>query len=646
MHNDERSPEAASLELGSYDVVVLGGGPSGSAAATILAQQGRRVLVVEKERFPRYHIGESLIPGCLRALNLLGVREEVERAGFVKKRGVTFAWGSEESWSISFDEQKADPNYAFHVERAKFDQILLRHAARAGAEVREGTAVRSVDLSQGDPLIHTDAGIARARYVVDASGQASLLGRKVGERRFDESLRNVALWQYFRGAGRLPPPKDGHIAVVRHGDGWWWYIPLEAEAGGLTSVGLVMSGEAYKRHGASAEDVFARARAEAPRLAGWLAHATPTSEVKTTSDWSYRSQRVAGDRWLLAGDAAGFVDPLLSTGCYMALTAGYLAGTCLGSVLRDPSLKAAAFRYFDASYNRVVDEIHSMVRVFYKTIRPQQAFDGARAILGEESDPRELFVRLAAGNVEESPAAKDPNYFQDTGLPSEVFGSTRKAPDRYGVPFDANRERVLGPVEDADLPPGVVGPMVLVELHAQLRMIPASEVVELPEENSAELCDLTAARRDEPGPTAMHDIPMAPPEPQQIALKVVEVTTEQDAQRLIIERLPSRSAPSAVLAYRDPTISTPVVVGFAQAEEGQSSWARVGNVSLVYFTDDDMDPFGEAKSRALLEEILRVAKACPPPETASPASLLQAVAAHSMQGNWRVSTQAVAPPPS
>ena len=213
------SIRSASPDLGDWDVVIAGAGPAGSTAAAFLARDGHRVLVLEKERFPRYHIGESLIPGCLRILNALGVRDQVERAGFVVKRGGTFLWGVDGEWRFSFDEQGGEPNYAYQVDRSRFDQILLDHARSSGAEVHEGVAVRSIDVDNGDPVIVSDAGVARARYVIDATGQSSILGRKRGGRHFDESLRNVAMWRYYRGCGRLPEPRAGDIMIVRQGDG-------------------------------------------------------------------------------------------------------------------------------------------------------------------------------------------------------------------------------------------------------------------------------------------------------------------------------------------------------------------------------------------------------------------------------------------
>ena len=550
--------------MGDWDVVIAGGGPAGSTAASFLARDGRRVLLLEKEHFPRYHIGESLIPGCLRILNALGVRDEVERAGFVVKRGGTFTWGTDGRWRFSFDEQNAEPNYAFQVERARFDHILLKHARASGADVREGIAVRKIDVDHGDPVIVSDAGTARARYFIDATGQSSILGRRLGERRFDESLRNVAVWRNYRGCGRLPEPHQGDIMIIRHGDGWWWYIPLEAPEGGLTSIGVVMSADAYRRLGAQAEPVYDHLRTETTDLCPWMENAYPVSETHITSDWSYRSRNVVGDRWLLAGDSAGFIDPLLSTGCYLALTAGYLAGLCVGSVLHDPALKPIAFKYYHASYDRVVDELHAMVRVFYGAVRAQDAFDGAQNILGVEGDPRQLFVRLAAGLSEQSASRGDVGFFEETGLGCEVFGPQREIPDRYGASFAIGEDRVLCPVNAADLPPGVEGEMMLVEREMRLRLVPVSEVE----------AQVARAR----------------------TVLLADVHDDATAEALLRARVPTTPGAIATLVFNDDSEADPVAIILSPLAATPSYWARVGEVAIFYIEDEGAEPvrpFGE-----------------------------------------------------
>ncbi len=607
------STPRASKDQGDWDVAIVGGGPAGATTAAFLARAGRRVLLLEKEHFPRYHVGESLIPGCLRILDALGVRDEVERAGFVVKRGGTFTWGVDGEWSFSFAEQNAEPNYAYQVERSRFDQILLNHARDAGAEVREGVAVRSIDVADGDPLIVSDAGTVRARYVVDASGQNSILGSRLGGRYFDESLRNVAIWRYFRGCKRLPEPRQGDIMITRHGDGWWWLIPLESEDGGLTSLGLVLSAESYKKLGSDAESIYEHLRAETPELQRWMEHAHSVSEIHRTSDWSYRSRRVAGDRWLIAGDAAGFIDPLLSTGCYLALTAGYLAGLCLGSVLDEPELRPAAFRYYGASYDRVVDELHAMVRVFYRTVRARDAFDGAQAILGESGDPRQLFIRLAAGLVEQSVARGDCGYFEDSGLGSEVFGAQREVPERYGASFAIDRERVLGPVDPADLPAGVAGDMVLVERDMRLRLVPASEAA------------------------AWDAALSAPP-------TLASACNDEAAEVLLRWRVPATASPVSVVVFKDESPAVPVAVCFTTASATERYWTRVGDVAIFYIEDVDANPFERAESRELLEAIARFAESFGCSETCTPETLLGALVTQFQHPDWRIIARATLPP--
>jgi len=587
----------------------MGAGPAGSSAAALLAQQGHQVLVLEKERFPRYHIGESLVPGCLRVFDALGVRDLIDRAGFVVKRGVTFRWGGSE-WSISFAEQPGDLHYAYQVDRARFDDLMLGHARRSGARVHDGVGVHDVSFDAGDPVVHSDAGTAQARYVIDATGQAAILGRRVGERRFDEALRNVALWRYFRECPRLPPPRSGDIAVTRHGDGWWWYIPLEPEVGGLTSVGVVMSAQTYGQRSGKPAQVFDDTLAATPEMFEWLRDAQAVSDVYVTADWSYRSTRVTGDRWLLAGDAAGFIDPLLSTGCYLALTAGYLAALCVGSALDDPALQPAAFRYYVSSYDRVVDEIHQIVRHFYKIVRPAEAFAEAQAILGEPGDPRTLFIQLAAGLTEHTSAS---------ALPSEVFGPhSSKAPTSYGVPFSIDQERVLCKVEPEDLPPGSE-PMMLVEKGVRLRLVPQSAAVDRP---------------------VVPDVTAAPPRQ---AMAMTELESDDDVAQFMQTVLRAEQRPAAMLLFKHGGALQPFLVGLTPADTTPKFYRRLGPIAVTYFrADDEESPLENARVADLLGRLLDFVAASLKAGAADAVALHAVIVAGFSHGSWELVASAVA----
>jgi hypothetical protein len=501
--------------------------------------------------------------------------------------------------------------------------------------VHDGVAVRSIDVDNGDPVIVSDAGVARARYVIDATGQTSILGRKRGGRHFDESLRNVAIWRYYRGCGRLPEPRAGDIMIVRRGDGWFWYIPLEPQAGGLTSLGVVMSAESYRQRGSNAEAIYDQMRAETRELDCWLEHAYPVSETRITADWSYRSRHVIGDRWILVGDAAGFVDPLLSTGCYLAMTAGYLAGLCLGSALHDPALRAAAFRYYRASYDRVINELHGMVRIFYRTIRAQDVFDGAQAILGGSGDPRQLFIRLAAGLVEESVARGDVGYFGETGLGSEAFGAQPDVPDRYGASFATDQDRILGPVDPDDLPPGIEGDMMLVERDVRLRLVPASELAAQAAAQAAAEAAAEAAAQ-----AAMQAAAKQKP------MALADVRTDKDAVALLHTIVSATPGPTAVLVFKDSSDADPVAVCFSVAAATKRYWARVGDVAMFYIAEPKASPFDRPDSRGLLDAILRTAQSCDPLETASPEAIQHALAARLQHPGWQLIARAISSPES
>lgn len=359
-----------------YDVLVLGGGPAGSTAAALLAREGRRVALLERERFPRYHIGESLLPSVLPFLEELGVAGEVARHGFQRKLGQTFVWGRDRSpWVLDFRELDVYP-YAYFVERSEFDEVLLRNAARHGAEVHEGVAVEDAIVDEGGRVRgvrarRSDTGEAwspTARYVIDATGQNALLARKAGERQYVDGLRNVAVWAYWEGAGRLPSPADEHIITVSTETGWIWFIPMQ---NGRTSVGVVTSDVSELRSGGGARedelaDFYLRSVARAELVGELLGGARQVTSIHTQRDWSYCARRFYGPGFLLAGDAACFIDPILSTGVHLAMTGGYNAALSVHSALSEPAHEPAFMRYFQRSYTATYRDLLTQVRYFYR----------------------------------------------------------------------------------------------------------------------------------------------------------------------------------------------------------------------------------------------------------------------------------------
>jgi flavin-dependent dehydrogenase len=386
-----------------WDAIVIGGGPTGSSVATYLGREGRRVLLLEREKFPRPHVGESLLPGVLPYLDALGVREAVESAGFERKEGQTFVWGADRSaWEIDFRELDVHP-YSYFVDRARFDHILLDNAAKKGAVVREQHAVTRVLFDKGRATgvaVRGPDGVERtemARFVVDASGQSALVARGGGLRRVVRGLKNVALWAYWEGAERLPGHKRAHILTTNVPEGWIWVIPL----GEQTSVGIVTSSVTKtEREGLGTvawyQAVLERAEAVWPLLKG----ARRVTEVTGARDWSYRSRRFSGPGILLAGDAACFIDPILSTGVHLALTSAYWAAACVHSALEQPRHEAFFRRFFDETYAALYRELLTQVKAFYKAAgRRDSIFWTSKQVLrvGEAVTPELAFLFISAG---------------------------------------------------------------------------------------------------------------------------------------------------------------------------------------------------------------------------------------------------------
>ena len=388
-----------------WDVIVVGGGPGGAATATLLARQGWRVLCCERERFPRAHVGESLLPASLPILDALGVLEAVEREGFVEKPGATMVWGRDTApWSWYFRETNRTHPHAYQVWRPRFDQLLLDNARAAGVEVREGCRVGEVlfdgERATGVRIAGETAGAGekRARFIVDASGQAGLIARAQSLRRYDDAFRNLAVYAYYEGAAHLPPPDAGNIFIESTSDGWCWTIPL---ADGRSSVGAVVDSARGQRGIADlgTEGFYEAQLALAPRTAAMLTAGTRVDGPHVARDWSYVAERLAGEAHVLVGDAACFVDPLFSSGVHLALSSAVLAAAYATTSLRRPEMGAAAAAVYAELYLQQYGHFRELARLFYASNRSVESyFWEARKIVGDDaSTPREAFVRAVAG---------------------------------------------------------------------------------------------------------------------------------------------------------------------------------------------------------------------------------------------------------
>ncbi|PYK77768.1 MAG: NAD(P)/FAD-dependent oxidoreductase [Verrucomicrobia bacterium] len=361
-----------------YDVAIIGGGPAGSTAATLLSKAGRRVIVLEREKFPRFHIGESLLPFSMQTFTRLGLQEKL-RAHFVEKFGGEIAEaGGEKAAKFYFKDGFASrTDRSYQVTRSKFDKMLLDHAGEAGAEICEETSVDDVMFDDGGVTLRirdlNQAGVAdpryrkigpelRAKYLIDASGRNSVIGNKFKLKKSYQHLQKLSLFAHYEGVEREAGIDGTLTRMVRTLDSWFWVIPLENNR---TSIGIVLEAADFKKSGLSAEQFFERAIAEQPLVRNRIGGGRRVSQVYTAADFSYRSQKLAGDRWLLAGDAAGFIDPVFSSGVFLAVLAGEQAADVLHDVLDHPKRVRRLFRHYERLVNRAMDVYLRFVESWY-----------------------------------------------------------------------------------------------------------------------------------------------------------------------------------------------------------------------------------------------------------------------------------------
>jgi flavin-dependent dehydrogenase len=356
----------------SPDVVVIGGGPAGSTVSTLLAQHGRRVQLFERETFPRFHIGESLIPETYWVLKRLNMLDKMKASHFVQKRSVQFvsANGKLSAPFYFWDNKPHECSQTWQVERGEFDQMLLENARAHGVDAREGVHVLDV-LFEGERAvgvrIQEPDGTrreVRAPVVVDASGQAAMLMNRHGLRIWDPLLNKGAIWTYYEGAAKDDNRDDGATLVVQTPDkrGWWWNIPLH---GDRLSCGIVRPFEDIFKNRGGLEQTYLEEIEQTPYIEHRVANAKRITGYFATRDYTYRSRELAGDGWVMVGDAFGFLDPLYSSGVMLALKTGEFAADAIHAALDKGDTSKAALGAFAPVLNAGIDRMRRLVCEYY-----------------------------------------------------------------------------------------------------------------------------------------------------------------------------------------------------------------------------------------------------------------------------------------
>jgi flavin-dependent dehydrogenase len=381
-----------------YDAVVIGGGPGGSTAGALLAEHGHRVLLLEREPFPRYHIGESLIPYTWFTLNRLGVIDWLKRSACPKKYSVQFVsiTGRVSQPFYFFQTIEHECSLTWQVWRGEFVAMLLDNARRKGAEVRQGVTVRDV-IMDGGRVVGVRAERdgrseeIRARAVVDASGRDSLLSRFFGWKERDAELNKIAVWSYFKGARRDPGLDEGATTVAYVPQkGWFWYIPLHSD---IVSVGVVGEPGYLYRDTRDPNLIFEREAKACTWIHDHIKVGTQCEPVRVTSEYSYHSSRIGGDGFCLVGDAFAFLDPLFSTGVFLALKGGELAADTLHAALLADDVSAGRFQEYYAKQRHAVMAFRRLVLAFYNLTFSFREF------LQEYPQLHSLVVDTLVGNV-------------------------------------------------------------------------------------------------------------------------------------------------------------------------------------------------------------------------------------------------------
>ena len=342
------------------DVIVIGGGPAGTTAATLLAQQGLSVTLLERERFPRFQIGESLLPYNNDLFARLGVTDQLVQGDYFPKYGAYFVTGDGAyGYRFRFDQRLSDPyRNSFQVKRSEFDHLLMKNAEKHGVDVRQETPVTSIDLS--DPAKAVVNGELEARFVLDASGHGSFIGNRMAGRADVPSLKKIAFFAHYKNVPRDPGKDAGNTVIVVLRDAWFWLIPITNE---IMSVGLVVDRDHFLRCGLEPEALLQRTIDGAPWVAARMRDAHRVSQIYARKDFSFRMKQLVATNCALIGDAAGFLDPIFSTGVFMAMKSADMATGAVLERLRTGSM--TGLRHYEAEMQRGLDKYLRFIEYFY-----------------------------------------------------------------------------------------------------------------------------------------------------------------------------------------------------------------------------------------------------------------------------------------
>jgi len=390
-------------------VLVIGGGPGGATAATLLAKHGMEVQLLEREVFPRYHIGESLASACRVVLELSGAVQKVDAQGYPAKRGALLRWGQEEDWTIDWFELFGTNVSSWQVERADFDHLLLDHAAENGVDVRQGATVRKVLFRDEKPYAATwtdgatgETHTTEFDTVIDASGRAGVLAsQQLRIRRHHEIFRNVALWGYWQGGATLPNTPSGGIDVISHPDGWYWVIPLREDR---YSVGFVTHKNNFverRPQYESPEEMLLSIVGESETVSDLVSTGTFTGQARIEQDFSYVADHFCGDGYYIVGDAACFLDPLLSTGVHLALYSAMLAAAAVLAEDRGQVKPEEALAFYETLYRNAYARLLVLVSGVYEQYKGKDSYFWLAQRMVRERERAEhsnaAFVSIVAG---------------------------------------------------------------------------------------------------------------------------------------------------------------------------------------------------------------------------------------------------------